>query len=247
MRLAIFRLAGMAIIVLVVVAVMAPAAWVADLLESRGPVRLVHPSGTVWTGSALIGFTDGQQLRLLPGRVTWQVRASTLLSGRLAVELQHEMADRPINLQLERGSVHVAAGNAQVPAALLAVLGAPFNTVRPGGTLRAQWDNMRFGDHGFQGSFQVDWVDAQSAMSNVAPLGSYRLVANAQAGRGEAELMTLGGPLLLRGKGNLDRGGIRFSGVADAQQDMRASLDGFIGLLGRRMNGHVLLEWEIRR
>jgi hypothetical protein len=44
----------------------------------------------------------------------------------------------------------------------------------------------------------------------------------------------------------MDHGAIRFSGTADAQPEMRASLDGLIGLLGRRAGDRVLLDWEIR-
>jgi general secretion pathway protein N len=243
----ILRLAGVLVVVLATVAIMAPAAWLADFLEARSPVRLVHPSGTVWRGSAQIAFSDGQRLRVLPGRVIWRTQASGLLSGRLAVQLQHDMIDRPIRFAVGRQGVQVEAGAARVPAALLAAVGAPFNTIRPGGTLRVQWDNMRVGQGGFTGSFEVDWRDAQSALSTVAPLGSYRLTATGRGGSGEAELVTLRGPLLLSGRGSLDGNGIRFSGVADAQADMRSSLDGFIGLLGRRVEDHVLLEWEIRK
>jgi hypothetical protein len=45
----------------------------------------------------------------------------------------------------------------------------------------------------------------------------------------------------------MDEGGIRFSGTADAHPEMRASLDGLIGLLGQRKGDQVVLDWEIRR
>lgn len=241
------RLAGIFVVVLATAVIMAPAAWLADALETRGPVRLVHPSGTVWNGSALVALSDGQRLRVLPGRVAWRAKPTALLSGQLALQLRHEMSDRPVRLAVERQGMQLEAGLARVPAALLAAAGAPFNTIRPGGTLRVQWDNMRIGAGGFIGSFRVDWQDAQSALSTVAPLGTYRLTVTGRGGRGEAELVTLSGPLLLRGQGNLDREGIRFAGTAAAVPEMRASLDGFIGLLGRRMDDHVLLEWEIRK
>jgi general secretion pathway protein N len=105
---------------------------------------------------------------------------------------------------------------------------------------------MRFGDNGFEGNVQVDWEDAQSALSPVAPLGSFRLTASGRGALGEANLVTLRGPLLLQGQGSMDHGAIRFSGTADAQPEMRASLDGLIGLLGRRAGDRVLLDWEIR-
>jgi general secretion pathway protein N len=236
----------MLVAALVTAVIMAPAAWIGDFLESRGPVRLVHVSGTIWRGSGFLAVSDGRRAHTVPGRLLWRVQLSELLSGRLTLMLQHQAAAEPIGISINGRAVEVAAGQARLPAALLAVLGAPFNTVRPGGTLSVQWDNMRFGDNGFEGNVQVDWEDAQSALSPVAPLGSFRLTASGRGALGEANLVTLRGPLLLQGQGSMDHGAIRFSGTADAQPEMRASLDGLIGLLGRRAGDRVLLDWEIR-
>ena len=80
----------------------------------------------------------------------------------------------------------------------------------------------------------------------MAPLGAFRLTASGRGEIGEATLVTVSGPLLLEGKGRMDRKSISFRGSADAEPEMRASLDGLIGLLGQRSGGRVLLDWEIR-
>lgn len=242
-----WRFAAVLGVILVTSVAYAPAAWLGDLLQARGPFRLVHADGTVWHGSSLVALSDGRRARLLPGRVAWQVEWSALLSGRLVLRLQHEVADRTVRISLDGSTVVVEAGELRVPAALLAVLGAPFNTLRPGGTLHLQWDTVRIRGDGFEGKMQLDWKDAQSALSAVAPLGTYRLTVSGMGARGEATLVTLSGPLRMEGQGSMDREGIRFNGMAEAQPEMRASLNGLIGLMGRRSRDRVLLNWEIRK
>jgi hypothetical protein len=39
---------------------------------------------------------------------------------------------------------------------------------------------------------------------------------------------------------------LRFTGTAEAQPQMRASLLGLIGLLGRRVGDRAVLDWELR-
>ena len=132
------------------------------------------------------------------------------------------------------------------PAALLEVLGVPFNTLSPGGELRVQWGGIGVSSQGFSGKVQIDWSDAQSAMSPVVPLGDFRVVADATNGKGEAKLTTLKGPLLLEGQGSLQSGVIRFNGTADSLPETREQLNGLIGVLGPRSGQKVLLNWEFR-
>lgn len=242
-----WRFAAVLAAILITSVAFAPATWLGDLLQAHGPFRLVHADGTVWRGSGLMAVSDGRQARLLPGRVAWQVEWSALLSGRLVLRVKHEAADRTVRVRLDGRTVVVEAGELSVPAALLAAAGAPFNTLKPGGTLHLQWDTVRVRGDGFEGKMQLDWKDAQSALSAVAPLGTYRLTVSGTGTRGEATLATLSGPLRIEGKGSMDHEGIRFNGLAEAQPEMRASLDGLIGLMGRRTRDQVLLNWEIRR
>jgi general secretion pathway protein N len=148
---------------------------------------------------------------------------------------------------LDGRSAKIDPGGAVLPAALLAAAGAPFNTLRPGGTLRLRWDTLAvFGDD-FEGRATVDWEDAQSALSTVAPLGHYRVTVRGHGARREAQLETLDGPLLLQGAGSVENGLIRFSGTAEAVPEMRQSLNGLIGVLGRRTGDKATLNWEMKR
>ena len=239
------RLAAVLGVVLATAVAVAPAAWLGDLLTWRSPLRLIHAEGTLWHGSGLIAVSDGQRARMIPGRVAWDVESPALFSGQLVFRVRHPGFDKTIRIAIDGRAVRIAAGEARVPAALLAVLGAPFNTVRPGGTLRLRWDTLDIVRDGFQGDVQMDWEDAQSALSPIAPLGSYRVVAEGRGARAEAKLTTLKGPLMLEGQASMENGRIRFTGSAEAQPEMRASLSGLIAVLGRRAGDRAILKWEL--
>ena len=224
----------------------APAAWVSDIVAARSRVRLIYPSGTLWDGSAILAIDDGRSARALPGRLGWNVRWWELVRGQLVVMINHPSLEDPIRIGYDGRSVNVERGRALWPAAMLEVLGAPFNTISPGGLLLVRWDDLRSTKTGFRGGFQVDWSDAQSALSPVVPLGDFRVVVNLDEGEGSATLVTLKGPLLLVGEGRMERGHVRFSGTADAEPAMRAKLNGLIGVLGPRSGEKVLLNWDYR-
>ena len=127
---------------------------------------------------------------------------------------------------------------------MLSALGVPFNTVRPGGVLAVNWSDVEIREHGLAGEVRIDWRDAQSALSPVAPLGSYRLEIAGQGGAARLRLDTLSGPLRLQGSGTLKGGRVSFKGLASAEPDMRPALSGLIGLLGPRSGDDAILFLE---
>jgi len=194
----------------------------------------------------MLALSDGKQARLVPGRVSWQVQWWKLISGRIAVEILHPAVDGVMRVSYGTAGLGIDPGRALLPAGLLSVAGAPFNTISPGGTLHLSWDSLHVGANGFEGEIRVDWRAAQSALSPVSPLGDYRVVARVNGGQGDVILSTLSGPLLLEGVGRMEAGKIRFSGTADAEPHMRQRLNGLIGVLGPRSGQKVLLNWELQ-
>jgi general secretion pathway protein N len=224
----------------------APAAWLSDIVAARSRVRLIYPSGTFWDGSAILAIYDGRSARALPGRLAWNVRWWELVRGQLVVKINHPSLEDAIRIGYDGRAVYLERGRALWPAAMLEILGAPFNTISPGGLLLVRWDDSRLTKSGFSGGVQVDWSNAQSALSPVVPLGDFRVVVDLDEGEGSATLVTLKGPLLLKGEGRMERGHVQFSGTADAEPTMRAKLNGLIGVLGPRSGEKVLLHWEYR-
>jgi general secretion pathway protein N len=235
-------LAAAAFVAVVLTIVMrAPAAWVGDWVQSRGPLRLVDASGTIWRGSAMLGVSDGKEITLVPGRISWTIGMAALFSGRVTADLSHPALAAPLHVSLAARSVTVAGGRAELPAATLLAAGVPFNTVRPGGTLALQWTDIGIQADGLTGKAEVEWRDARSALSPVAPLGSYRLSVTSGNPAALIHLETLNGPLRLEGKGTLKGWRISFRGLASAAPDMRPALNGLIGVLGPRSGNDVLL------
>lgn len=231
-------LAALATIAAIVI-VQAPAAWLADLVHAHSRLRLVDPQGTLWRGSAQLAVSDGRQALLMPGRLTWRASLAGLFG--MNVEIRHPAALEPVRVNVAPGMVRIDAGRAQTPAAVLSALGAPFNTVRPGGMLHVEWSGLRLTRTAAHGHLRLEWRDAQSALSPVAPLGDFLVMVNLRGEAGEISLTTLRGPLHMEGSGSLDRGRLAFAGQAFAEEPMRAALLGLIGVLGKRSGDRAQL------
>jgi general secretion pathway protein N len=121
-------------------------------------------------------------------------------------------------------------------------MGAPFNTLRPGGQLVASWTDAIVRTEGFAGRLEIEWRDAQSALSTVVPLGTYRVRLTGETGR--LELETIRGPLLLQGSGTVRGARVSFKGLASAEPGMRPALAGLLGVLGPRMGDNAVLALE---
>ena len=225
--------------VIVVVAIRAPAAWLADAVAARTKRRLGDARGTLWHGAARLGVSNGRETTLLPGRLEWTVTG--VQTNRVWARLSHDWLTSAVDIGLGPAGAHFAKGSARLPAAVLAAAGAPFNTLRPGGVLELRWSEADLSGTALNGELQVDWRDAQSALSPVVPLGSYRLRVAGTAGPPSLELQTLSGPLEMRGSGKMEGSHIRFRGVAAVQRDMQPALNGLLGLLGMRSGDKVLL------
>jgi len=224
---------------LATVALRAPAAWLGDWMETHGKFRLLDARGTVWHGSALLGISDGRETTLVPGRVEWTVDA--LAPQRIAGRVSHPWLAAPLALSVGTGAVEIARGSARLPAGVLAGAGAPFNTLRPGGLLEVSWTDSRVRGAALTGEVQVDWRDAQSALSTVIPLGTYRVRLKGTGGAPTIDLATRAGPLQMQGKGTMEGSRIHFNGIATAEPAMQGALNGLLGLLGMRSGDKVLL------
>ncbi len=231
--------------VLAVLVVAAPARWMHGWITGHGAWRLVHAEGTFWRGSASVGIEDHGVIRLLPGRLAWRVMPDEWLAGRIALSLEHPAMDNPVPVAWTRSGFSVAPGRVRLPAAVLAALGAPFNTVRPGGDLDVSWSALRFAGGDLAGRVDVAWADARSALSPVVPLGSFRLALEGNGGSAELSVATLRGPLQLTGRGAMDARKLKFTGTADAAPEFRPGLGALLSVLGRRAGDKAVLDWEV--
>ena len=236
----------------------APARWLAAGVAQAtgGMVLLTEPQGSLWTGSARLLLTGGagsQDRAALPGRVQWRLRPAL---GALRLDLTADCCTpgAPLAARVSPlwGGARVALADSPAqapsrwPAALLAGLGTPFNTIQPQGELAlatqglaAEW---RAGRASLQGSAELTLRNLSSRLSTLQPLGSYRV----QLRGGDAvalELSTLEGPLRLSGSGQWVGARLRFSGEATAAPEQQAQLANLLNLLGRRQGDRALMNF----
>lgn len=239
-----------------------PAAWAAErVAEATGRrVLLADSQGSLWHGSATLALTAGNggaDATVLPGRLSWSIDMLPLLTGTLRAHVTHDRAlEQPVTLAVSPGNWQAEAGAITLPASLLEGIGAPFNTLKLDGRLRAQWTPLsgQFGrtsgrEKGqpdtVQGALTVTLEQVSSSLSRVRPLGSYQAVVSFGGVGGtpaQLTLSTLAGPLSLQGQGTLGRGA-HFDGVASATPESEPQLIGLLSLLGPRDGPHYRLRF----
>lgn len=216
-----------------------PAAWITPQFAkaTQGHVNLIEPSGSLWQGSAtlmLAAGADASTATVLPGRIEWRTAFWPLLAGRLHMHMRQTNAmPEPVVLDASLRGATLSRGGMVVPAALLTGLGAPFNTLDLQGGVRVAWTEWRLIRSSAFGQLAVTLDDMVSRVSTVKPLGSYRVVFQAQGAASTLDLSTLKGPLQLSGHGTVAGGGVSFHGEASAAPEARDNLAGLLVMLGR--------------
>ncbi|WP_144143858.1 type II secretion system protein N [Paraburkholderia sp. BCC1884] len=216
-----------------------PAAWITPQFarQTNGHVNLVDPSGSLWHGSATLMLAAGADMSaatLLPGRIEWHTAFWPLFIGRVRMTmLQSEAMPDSITVDATPRSATVTPGTIAVPASLLSGLGAPFNTLDLQGDVRLSWSDWRSFNREAFGQLNVTLNDVSSRVSVVKPLGSYRLMFQAEGASSTLNLTTLKGPLMLSGNGTVSAAMTSFHGSASAAPEARDNLAGLLNLLGR--------------
>lgn len=237
--------AGALIGLIAVPLLLAPAHWLTRAIEqaSNDQVRLTDARGSVWQGSAQLMLTGGQgstDAVALPGRLNWQIRPSwrggmVQLSADCCTQQTLAIAFSawgPAGVQAS-----LADSQSQWPAALLAGLGTPWNTIRPQGELAistrglgVQWVDGRLN---LKGSLQLDATQISTRLSTLVPMGSYRVTLVGDAAP-TFQLSTLEGSLQLTGNGQWVGRTLRFEGEARASPGRVEALSNLLNIIGRR-------------
>jgi len=242
---------------------------VAGLVRSASDGRLAldDTGGTVWDGEANIvlhdgapgadwrGALDGKPSAesagtRLPGRLAWRLSAWHLLIGTLDVTISDAaLLDMPLELRLDGAAqASIAPDRLRMPAAALQALGAPWNTIQPGGELRLEWDTLHLRSGALRGAWRLEWADASSRLSPIVPLGHYRLAGDGVYDGAALQLETISGPMEMRGNGTIANGRhLHFQGIARVRAGTDAAiatqLSGLISLLGRRDGDGAILDF----
>lgn len=232
----------------------APATWLAQALAaaSGGRLQLLDARGTVWQGSAQLALSGGSGSlapAALPGRLDW------VLAPRWgALELQLRAAcctPAPLVVRFtprwNGWTAMLADGRSQWPTAVLAGLGAPWNTVQATGQLQLSSEHLSVewsaGQMRLAGKAQLDALGMSSRLSTLRPIGSYRLrlTGSDQGLPPQLQLETLEGSLRLSGTGQWTASGWRFAGEASAAPEHETALGNLLNIVGRREGARSII------
>ena len=249
---------GALIVVVAIVAINAPANWLALYLADRtgGVVLLADAQGTVWAGSAVMalgspaadavaGAPDTARLAL-PGRITWTLEFERLLAPVL--HLTHDgVLLQPLPVRLRDGGLALDPGAAVLPASMLRLVGAPLNTLLPQGRCELRWNALQIDGRGVPtGAGTLRIASFALALSPVRPLGDY-LITWTSGERGlDWRLTTEHGPLELQGAGSVAGRRVQARVVvriaADAPAGAAVQLNPLLDTIGRRGPGEAVIE-----
>ncbi len=229
----------------------APADWLSSAVAraTAGQVQLIDARGTVWTGSArlvLAGGVGSRDQAALPGRMDWRLRPAW---GGARVEVRADCCTaEPLQARISpslRGvSVQVSDATSQWPAALLAGLGTPWNTVQAEGSLQLLTEGVTLawfeGRMILGGRTELQALGMSSRLSTLKPMGSYRMTLTGGP-TPVLELSTIEGSMQLSGTGRWVGPRLRFEGVASAAPEHEAALANLLNIIGRRNGARSII------
>lgn len=252
--------AGAALGALGAAVLFAPAAWLAAWVgeATAGRLLLADARGTLWSGSAtpvLAGGAGSRDASALPGRLHWrigidgqallvQAEQACCLAGVLRLRVVPGLGGLTLELPPRAGGAAIG----QWPAAWLAGLGTPWNTLEPAGSVQLSSPGLALRSAGghwrFSGRADIQLVAFSSRLSALDVLGSYHLALSGNA-EGDAParlaLRTTSGPLLLDGSGELAGAGLRFRGTAGAAPGQEGVLNNLLNIIGRRQGATAII------
>ena len=247
---------GVLIGAVTVMVAFAPAAWLAEAVDSATGSRLLlsDARGTVWSGSAtpvLTGGVGSRDAAALPGRLSWtlgldgaalglRARHECCINGELRLRVVPGIGRLRIEVPGSTGATSPSPIG-QWPAAWLAGLGTPWNTLQPSGSMQLTSPGLALdyvqGRWRLEGRAELALNSMASRVSTLDVLGSYRLLVDGGAAGTDVatlQLNTTSGALQLSGSGQFVASKLRFSGQASAAPGSETVLNNLLNIIGRR-------------
>jgi general secretion pathway protein N len=236
----------------------APASWLDGIIRqaSEGRLRMTDTQGGLWNGSgrlvlANIDSTEAGRDQTgndslisgvqIPGRCNWQLNPWPLFLAQLDIRLKLEHMKETVSIKGNRQKLVGSAGSFDLPQIRMDRLGSPWNTIQPSGALSVRWEQFQVDQGKFIGKAAVTVAQAASALSNVRPLGSYRIDIDSNGQKAQISISTLNGPLQLDGQGDWTlRSGLKFLAYAQATAE-QLKLQPLLSLLGKRDGDRTII------
>jgi general secretion pathway protein N len=228
-----------------------PARVVAPRIEAAtgGRVALHDAEGTAWDGSArAVIATPGGRLAL--DRLEWRFKPARLLAARVAFDVSASAPTLIATLEAARSPTRWEFAGVDAAAGAEALIAAVpwISAWRPEGRVALTSPALATDGTDLHGEARIEWRGAAVGLSEVNPLGTYRVDVAGRGPLADLVLATVDGPLRLSGKGTLTLPTrLEFSGEARAQGANAAALEPLMNLLGpRRPDGARALRWIAR-
>lgn len=225
----------------------APANFLAARASAAAPgrIELRDTEGTLWSGSARarIRAPGGD---VLLDRLEWRFLPARLASGRIAFEVTAAGRGLDVRSQVARGFGGWEARDLAVKAqaAALTPLAPMLAPWRPEGLVAISARAIEWDERNARGDLRAEWKDAALSLSEVRPLGSYRIDLHGEGGPAKVTLATLAGPLRVAAQGTLaPPSELSLTGDARAEGTAASALEPLLNLIGpRRPDGARALE-----
>lgn len=183
---------------------------------SSGTLTLAQTTGSLWQGSGVALFRQKAH-HLALGSYRWQLK---LFSASLQVQAGEAA---PMTVRYMPLSGRIAIDNLQLtlPASIMEVAAPQLRPYQLQGTLETHCEHLTLEAEGVNGLIAVDWMHAASGLSEIRPLGDYRILLQGNGAAVDAQLSTLSGKLQLSGTGRYDQAhGMQLNGTAQAAPGM---------------------------
>jgi hypothetical protein len=219
-----------------------PASWFAWGLNryTQGSVRLDPLAGSLWSGSGRLVIYYPKTTPHDFGQAEWSINPLWLLTGRIQLSVQTSHQDRQIKttMAITRNSLMLKDTQAVFPAAFVAQIYTPLSLISPQGKAKLSTEGLTLSPDKMEGAAALEWQNAGSSLSNVQPLGDYRLDITGAGKNANLKLTTLRGALDLAGEGEwqLTSGQIQLKGRA-TPRERAGELEPLLKLLGNPQEG----------
>lgn len=194
--------------------VFAPASLMGYALErfSGGTLLLAQTSGSAWHGSGVAVLRQKARYRML-GSYRWDLHLF-----RAALQIQAgEAAPMTVRYNPIAGRISVDDLHLALPASIMEVAAPQLVPYQLDGTLEAHSNHLTLDAAGMNGQVTMDWARAGSGLSEIRPLGDYRIQLHGNGSGLDAQLSTLSGKLQLTVAGSFDKtNGMLINGTAQA-------------------------------
>lgn len=222
------------IVFLTAIIVLAPASLVTGFLEraTAGRLSMALTEGTLWRGAGVLLLAHDNKFLPL-GHYAWRISPAANLS-QIAVSVDTG-TDEPSQLLLSpwRNEVEVSRAQASLPAQLLSVFAPQLLPYRLSGELALTTEHFQITPDSNSGTVTVDWKQATSGLTDIAPLGDYRILLQGAGADMKVSLTTVAGKLQLAGNGQIQIGrALTFHGTAQAAPDQKEALSDLLHHIG---------------